>query len=105
LGRTDIEDAFERLDNLIHEEVRMVIAQTWKATVGHNEGTQTAHPVTHLSLNRVYPVNVAMAGDMGEVAKNTDIIEKNTDVIANNTDEIKCQWSDPFIICFVNTKT
>ncbi|KAH9031927.1 hypothetical protein EDB85DRAFT_2275272, partial [Lactarius pseudohatsudake] len=28
LGRTDIEDAFRRLDSLIHEEVRMALAQT-----------------------------------------------------------------------------
>ena len=40
LGRTDIEDAFRRLDRLIHEEVRMAIAQTLKATIEHKEGTQ-----------------------------------------------------------------
>ena len=40
MGRTDIEDAFKMLDNLIGEEVRMAIAQTLKATIEHKEGTQ-----------------------------------------------------------------
>jgi len=40
LGRTDIEDALKRLDNLIPEEVRMVIAQTMKATIEHKDGAQ-----------------------------------------------------------------
>ena len=40
MGRTDIEDALKRLDNLIWDEVRMAIAQTFKATIEHKEGTQ-----------------------------------------------------------------
>ena len=42
LGRADIEDALKRLDNLIWDEVRMAIAQTFKASIEHKEGTQTA---------------------------------------------------------------
>jgi hypothetical protein len=32
IGRTDMEDALKRLDNLTHEEARMVIAQNLRAT-------------------------------------------------------------------------
>jgi hypothetical protein len=32
IGRTDIKDALSRLDRLTQEEVKMVIAQVWKAT-------------------------------------------------------------------------
>ena len=42
MGRTDIEDALKRLDNLIWDEVRMAIAQTFKASIEHKEGTQPA---------------------------------------------------------------
>ena len=34
IGRTDLEEAFKRLDKLTHEEARMAIAQNLKAT--HN---------------------------------------------------------------------
>ena len=55
LGRTDIEDAFKRLDNLIREEGPMAIAQTYKATMENKDGKQTAHPVSHFTLNRCPP--------------------------------------------------
>ncbi|KAN0141931.1 hypothetical protein V8E53_000393 [Lactarius tabidus] len=75
LGRTDIEDAFKRLDNLMQEEVRMAIAQTLKATIEHKEDSAKA--------------NVAITSNIGEVAKDTDEIKKNTDEIANDVYEIK----------------
>jgi hypothetical protein len=34
IGRTDMEDAFKRLDKLTHEEAQMAVAQNLKAT--HN---------------------------------------------------------------------
>ena len=34
IGRTDLEDAFKRLDKLTHEEARMAVAQNLKVT--HN---------------------------------------------------------------------
>ena len=55
LGRTDIEDAFKRLDSLIHEEVRMVIAQIYKATIEHKEGKQTIHHVSCFVQSRFSP--------------------------------------------------
>ena len=39
LGRTDIEDAFKRLDSLIQEEFRMAMAQVLKVTTEVKEGT------------------------------------------------------------------
>jgi hypothetical protein len=44
LGRADIENALKRLDSLIHEEVRMAIAQTMKATFDLRDGAK-AFPI------------------------------------------------------------
>ena len=52
MGRTDIEDAFKKLDTLINEEVRMAIAQTLTATIERKEGMRSVHPVAHFTLNR-----------------------------------------------------
>jgi hypothetical protein len=40
VGRTDIEDALKRLDNLTREEVQMAIAQILKAMSELKEGEQ-----------------------------------------------------------------
>ena len=39
LGRTDIEDALQRLDRLIQEEFQMVTAQILKVATEGKEGT------------------------------------------------------------------
>ena len=115
----------------------MAIAQTYKATIEHKEGTQTTHSASHFIMNRCPPdsakANIAMAGNIGEIAKTTeelakttDGIDKNTDEIANNTnnimksankivkntseisnniDEIKCSWSATSITCIADTET
>ena len=41
LGRRDIEDALQRLDRLIQEEVQMAIAQILKATTEVKDGTHS----------------------------------------------------------------
>ncbi|KAF8270914.1 hypothetical protein EI94DRAFT_1698424 [Lactarius quietus] len=41
IGRTDIKDALSRLDKLTQEEVKMVIAQVWKATDRIEDGLGT----------------------------------------------------------------
>ena len=46
VGRTDIEDALKKLDELTREEVQMAIAQILKAT---KELKDRAHP--HLPVN------------------------------------------------------
>ncbi|KAH9066763.1 hypothetical protein EDB87DRAFT_1819227, partial [Lactarius vividus] len=43
LGRADIEDALNRLDSLIQEEIRMAIAQTMKATIEHKDDAKKAN--------------------------------------------------------------
>jgi hypothetical protein len=55
---------------------------------------------------------VAIAGNIGELAKNTEELakkadgaEKHTNEIANNMDEIKCSWSATSITRNVVTKT
>jgi hypothetical protein len=48
---------------------------------------------------------VAIAGNIGELAKKADGTEKNTNEIANNMEEIKCSWSATSITCNVDTET
>ena len=50
LGRTDIEDALKRLDNLIQEEIQMVMAQVLKATTEIKDGTRRYRPITNVTL-------------------------------------------------------
>ena len=78
LGRTDIEDALKRLDNLIQDEVRMAMAQTMKATIDHKDGAQPLQSVAHLTLNVRYPT---------VDAKKTDEVVQQ---MANDVGEIKC---------------
>ncbi|KAH9026549.1 hypothetical protein EDB84DRAFT_337595 [Lactarius hengduanensis] len=56
LGRTDIEDALRRLDNLIQEEVQMAIAQTLKVTTEVKDGADK----TNVAMQK-------MSNDMEEV--------------------------------------
>ena len=51
MGRTDIEDAFKRLEKLIWEEFQMAMAQTLKETVVHKHGAHAIQPGHHLALN------------------------------------------------------
>ena len=54
VGRTDIEDAFKRLDDLTREEVQLAIALILKATKDLKDGAQSRasdRSVTHATLN------------------------------------------------------
>ena len=52
---------------------------------------------------------MAIAGKIGNVAKNTEKLaknaEKNIDQIANSMDEVKCLWFTTSINCIANTQT
>ena len=50
-GRTDIEDALKKLDELTREEVQLAIAQILKATKELKSGVHTHGFVTNLPLN------------------------------------------------------
>jgi hypothetical protein len=53
-GRTDIEDALKKLNNMLQKEVPMVIAQNMKATSELKDGAQPIRLVTHFMLNFVH---------------------------------------------------
>ena len=50
LGRTDIEDALKRLDNLIQEEFQMLMAQVLKATTEIKDGMQRDRLIINIML-------------------------------------------------------
>ena len=64
LGRTDIEDALKRLENLSHDEALMAIAQVLKATHEAIDGAQSMFSlaIIWLTLMRLVgrETNVAM---------------------------------------------
>jgi hypothetical protein len=52
LGRTDIQDALKRLDNLIQEEFRMATAQILRVATEIKDGMQPYRQLfTHITLN------------------------------------------------------
>ena len=54
-GRTDIEDAFKRLDDLTREEVQLAIALILKATKELKDGAQSHESVIISTLNFAPP--------------------------------------------------
>jgi hypothetical protein len=82
LGRTDIEDALKRLDCLIQEEFKMVMAQVLKVTTEVKDGTRRYRRVTNITLNprpsiigaeKTNIVVQQMSNDIGEVKR--DVME------------------------------
>ena len=53
VGRTDIEDALDRLDRLTQDEVRMVAAQGLKATHSVDEKVQAVCDTVHAVDNKI----------------------------------------------------
>ena len=56
VGRTDIEDALDRLDRLTQDEVRMAAAQGLKATHEVDEKVQAVDDTVHAVDNKVRTV-------------------------------------------------
>jgi hypothetical protein len=68
LGRTDIEDALKRLDNLIQEEVQMAIAQTLKSTT-EVKGTR------RLGAYKTNRAVQQMSNDEGQVKRDVEEVK------------------------------
>ena len=78
IGRTDLDDAFKRLDKLTHEEARMAVAQNLKAT--------------HIVDQRVRGVanTVVAVGDrvVDRVADRVNCVDDRVKVVGDNVAEV-----------------
>jgi archaellum component FlaC len=69
IGKTDIEDALKRLDNLTQEEARMAVAQNLKATHAVDERVRGVADTVVAIDNRVAGVDDRVAGVDDRVAR------------------------------------
>jgi hypothetical protein len=82
IGRTDLEDAFKRLDKLTHEEARMAVAQNLKATHNvHQRVRGVANAVVAVG-DRVAGVDDRVACVDGKVTSADDRVKGFGDKIA-----------------------
>jgi hypothetical protein len=82
IGRTDMEDAFKRLDKLTHEEARMAVAQNLKAT--HNVDKRVRGVA-----DTVVAVGDRVAGVDDRVAAVNDRVACVDDKVASVDDTVK----------------
>jgi len=85
IGRTDMEDALKRLDNLTHEEARMAIAENLRATHAVDERVKEATEQVLAVDDRVAGVDVRLA-DVDDRLANVDdrvasVDDKVTEVV------------------------
>ena len=73
IGKTDIEDALKRLDNLTQEEARMAVAQNLNATHAVDERVRGVATTVVAIDNRVAGVGDRVAGVDDRVAR----VDKN----------------------------
>ena len=85
IGRTDMNDAFQRLDKLTQEEVRMAVAQNLKAT--HIVDDRVANMAVALD-NRVSSVGDRVVGVDDRVAKVDDRVTRIDDKVASVDDKV-----------------
>ena len=78
IGRTDMEDALERLDKLTHEEARMAIAENLRATHAVDERVKGVTEQVLAVDDRVVGVDVRLANVDDRVA---NVDDKVTEVI------------------------
>jgi chromosome segregation ATPase len=85
VGRTDIEDALKRLDNLTREEVQMAIAQILKAMSELKEDAMRSNK----AMEQVGDTVDEMKDDMNEIKGNLDEIMDDLDEMKDDMGEIK----------------
>jgi tetrahydromethanopterin S-methyltransferase subunit G len=78
IGRTDMEDALKRLDNLTHEEARMAIAENLRATHAVDERVKEVSEQVLAVDDRVASVGDRLANVDDRVA---NVNDKVTEVI------------------------
>jgi hypothetical protein len=85
IGRTDLEDAFKRLDKLTHEEARMAVAQNLKATHNVDQRVRGVANTVVVVGDRVAGVDDRVAAVNNSVAcvdgKVTSVEDKVAEVI------------------------
>jgi hypothetical protein len=88
IGRTDMEDALKRLDNLTHEEARMTIAENLRATHAVDERVRgVAEQVIDVD-DRVAGVGDRVAGVDDRLAGVDDRVAGVDDRLANVNDKV-----------------
>ena len=85
IGRTDMNDAFQRLDKLTQEEVRMAVAQNLKAT--HIVDDRVANMAVALD-NRVSSVGDRVVGVDDRVARVDDKVASIDAMVASVDDRV-----------------
>jgi hypothetical protein len=81
MGRTDMEDAFMRLDKLTHEEARMAIAENLRATHAVDERVRGV-------TEQVLAVDDRVAGVDERLANVDDRVANVDDRVANVNDRV-----------------
>ncbi|KAF8490942.1 hypothetical protein F5888DRAFT_1080662 [Russula emetica] len=87
IGRTEMEDALKRLDNLTQEEARMVAAQNLKVTHNVDERTKGVANTVEAIDNKVASVDERVAGVDGRVASVNErvvAVDDRVKVVDNN---------------------
>ncbi|KAN0142132.1 Ankyrin repeat-containing domain protein [Lactarius tabidus] len=91
-GRTDIEDALKRLDDLTREEVQLAIALILKATKELKDDAMRSNDAVEQMANTVNGIKDnmdEMKGDMGDMMGDVDEMKDNLDEIMVDLDEMK----------------
>ena len=89
IGRTDMEDALKRLDQLTQEEVRMAVAQNLKATHTVDERVMGVTDTVVSIDNRVAGMDSRVAGVDDRVASVDDKVEGIGAKVASVDDRMK----------------
>ena len=88
IGRTDIEDALQRLDKLTQEEARMAAAQNLKVTHTVDERVKGVANMAVAIDNRVAMVDNRVAGVDDGVARVDDRVARVDDKVASVDDKV-----------------
>ncbi|KAF8469892.1 hypothetical protein DFH94DRAFT_812381 [Russula ochroleuca] len=88
IGKTDMEDALKRLDNLTQEEARMAVAQNLKATHGVDERVRGVANIAVAIDSRVAGVDDRVAGVDDRVARVDDGVARVDNKVAIIDDKV-----------------
>ena len=88
IGRTDMEDALQRLDKLTQEEARMAVAQNLKATHVVDERVRGVANMAVAINNRVAGVDGRVANVDDRVARVGDRVARVDDKVAGIDDKV-----------------
>ena len=81
-GRTDLEDALQKLDRLTQEEARMALAELLRVTHSVRSEVKVVDDKVEIVQDNVE--------DMGDKVQ---CVDEKVQQTANSVDEVKCSWS------------